>query len=63
LINVLNVLGWLVELEPQQADVLERICNGPLITLEDLEAAGALEAPAPRKRTTRSKQGGSLFDL
>lgn len=31
LINVLNVLGMLVELEPRQADLLERICDGPLI--------------------------------
>lgn len=31
LINVLNILGMLVELEPKQADLLERICNGPLI--------------------------------
>ncbi len=31
LINVLNVLGLLVELEPAQADLLTRICDGPLI--------------------------------
>lgn len=31
LINVLNVLGMLVELEPKQANLLERICDGPLI--------------------------------
>jgi len=31
LINVLNVLGMLVELEPKQADLLARICDGPLI--------------------------------
>jgi Type ISP C-terminal specificity domain len=31
LINVLNVLALLVELEPQQADLLKRICDGPLI--------------------------------
>jgi hypothetical protein len=31
LINVLNILGMLVELEPKQADLLERICDGPLI--------------------------------
>jgi Type ISP C-terminal specificity domain len=31
LINVLNILTLLVRLEPQQADVLERICDGPLI--------------------------------
>ena len=31
LINVLNVLALLVELEPQQASLLERVCAGPLI--------------------------------
>lgn len=36
LINVLNVLGMLVELEPQQADLLERICDGPLILVSHI---------------------------
>jgi hypothetical protein len=31
LINVLNILGLLVELEPKQADLLKRVCDGPLI--------------------------------
>ena len=31
LINVLNVLGLLVDLEPRQANLLDRICDGPLI--------------------------------
>lgn len=31
LIKVLNVLTLLVELEPKQADLLKRICDGPLI--------------------------------
>lgn len=31
LINVLNVLGMLVELELHQADLLGRVCDGPLI--------------------------------
>jgi len=31
LINVLNVLTLLVELEPNQADLLKRIVDGPLI--------------------------------
>jgi len=32
LINVLNVLALLTELEPAQADLLERIEDGPLVT-------------------------------
>ena len=31
LINVLNVLGLLVRLEPRQADLLARICDSPLV--------------------------------
>ena len=30
LMNLLNVLGRLVRLEPRQADLLERVCAGPL---------------------------------
>ena len=40
LLNVLNVLGLLVDLEPQAAALLERICTGPLITHAELTAAG-----------------------
>lgn len=36
LINVLNVLGMLVKLEPKQADLLTRICDGPLIPASKL---------------------------
>lgn len=45
LIDLLHVLGRLVLLEPKQADLLERICAGPLLTEEALTAAGALELP------------------
>lgn len=38
LLNVLNVLGLLIELEPQQADVLARIEDGPLIPASKLKA-------------------------
>ena len=46
LLNVLNVLTLLVELEPAQADLLDRICAGPLISEADLKAAGAFDVPA-----------------
>lgn len=45
LIDLLHVLGRLVLLEPKQADLLERICAGPLLTEDALTAAGALELP------------------
>ena len=36
LLNMLNVLGRLVELEPAQADLLERVCAGPTLAEEAL---------------------------
>ena len=45
LLNLLHVLGRLVRLEPQQKDLLGRICSGPLLDVEDLREAGALTGP------------------
>jgi hypothetical protein len=42
LINLLHVLGRLIELEPTQADLLDRVCSGPLISNDELLEAGAL---------------------
>ncbi|MDD4919030.1 MAG: N-6 DNA methylase [candidate division Zixibacteria bacterium] len=53
LINVLNVLGLLVEAEPAQAGLLEKICAGPTISAGDLLAGGALAVPAKAKRGVR----------
>ncbi len=60
LINVLNVLGWLVELEPEQAALLETICSGPTITAEELRAAGVLDVPV---RPSAAKQKADIPDL
>jgi hypothetical protein len=49
LINLLNVLGWLVDLEPDQAKLLEKICAGRRISAEELSATGALTVPAKSK--------------
>ena len=38
LLNVLNVLGLLVDLEPRQADLLRRVVDGPLVTPDKLKA-------------------------
>ncbi len=46
LLDLLNVLGRLIALEPQQANLLNRICDGPLLTkqkLDDAEAAAQAE--------------------
>jgi hypothetical protein len=61
LISVLNVLGWLVELEPQQAAVLEKICAGPTISLNELRAAGALDVPPKPKRGKKAAEMSELF--
>jgi hypothetical protein len=57
LLDLLHVLGRLIALESAQADLLDRICTGPLRSAEELTAAGALALPevadvAKRKRTT-----------
>jgi hypothetical protein len=61
LINVLNVLGLLVELEPKQADLLARICAGPTISAEELSSVGAFEIPPQPKRGSRRKSHPDLF--
>jgi hypothetical protein len=61
LINVLNVLGCLVDLEPAQAALLEKICAGPTITAEDLRAAGAFELPVEPKRKIKIHATPDLF--
>ena len=61
LINVLNVLGWLVEIEPQQAALLEQICAGPTISIGELQAAGALASPATTRRSKVVKVSPALF--
>ncbi len=60
LINVLNVLGLLVKLEPTQAKLLEKVCSGPLISADELRLSGALELPPMQKKT---KKKGAPDDL
>lgn len=52
LLNVLHVLGLLVEMEPVQAELLEAVCSGAMVTEEELTSAGALvkEAKVVRKK-------------
>lgn len=49
LLNVLHVLGRLVALEPKQADLLDRICAGPTIGVDELRVSGPLAAPGQRR--------------
>jgi hypothetical protein len=63
LLNVLHVLGRLVELEAPQQELLVKICSGATITAEELTAAEALAVPAAwrKKLTTSSTASPSLF--
>jgi len=53
LLDLLTVLRRLVELEPQQADLLEQILAGPQITVGDLTASGVFPVPATARRPHR----------
>jgi len=55
LLDLLNVLGRLIALEPAQADLLERICAAHLITREELESAGALLSPDSNAGSAKPK--------
>jgi hypothetical protein len=62
LLNVLNVLTLLIELEPAQAILLDRICAGPLLSDEDLTAANALATPPKSEKLKKPKsQQPQLF--
>ncbi len=50
LINVLNVLGQLVDLEQAQAELLERTCTAQTISADELREAGALAMEADLER-------------
>jgi hypothetical protein len=57
LLDLLHVLGRLIALEDKQADLLERICVGPLRKADELREAGALthDAQKPVKPKGKSK--------
>ncbi|MBA3516735.1 MAG: DNA methyltransferase, partial [Rhizobiales bacterium] len=61
LLDLLHVLGRLIALEPAQADLLARICAGPLRSVGDLGAAGALAVleVAKASRAKRVKPGAA----
>ena len=44
LLDLLNVLGLLIEMEPQQATMLDRVLAGPLLTVAMLRESGVLPA-------------------
>ena len=62
LMNVLHVLGRLVALEPRQADLLNRICDGPLTSADDLRARGAFDASTKVRRRRTDERQQPLLD-
>jgi predicted helicase len=55
LLDLLNVLGRLIVLEPKQADLLARICDGPLIHAEDIHDLLAQSAPVDKPAKLKKK--------
>ena len=62
LMNVLHILGRLVALEPQQADLLGRICDGPLLSADDLWASGAFDATITGRGSGTNERQSNLLD-
>ncbi len=60
LLNVLNVLGLLVDLEPQAAELLERLCDGPLISEAALREQGVF---FPAGHTPAAAPAQTALDL
>ena len=62
LLNVLNVLGMLIDLEPTQAELLKQACSSSLISEDELKAAGAFESPAKPKVKAKGTEALHLFE-
>jgi hypothetical protein len=60
LLNVLHVLGRLILIEPEQAELLDQICNGPLITAAELAESGALALPPKWRKTLQAHESPLL---
>ena len=53
LLELVTVVPRLVELEPQQAELLDRVVSGPQITVADLTAAEVFPVPAVARKPHR----------
>jgi hypothetical protein len=61
LLELLNVLGRCVDLEPQQAGLLDRICQGSLVSVADLEQAGVLPVPDRVRKALPPDDSNTMF--
>jgi hypothetical protein len=55
LLDLLHVLGRLIALEPSQADLLNRICAGPLQSADELRDAGTFAMPDEKSAAANGK--------
>ena len=62
LMNVLHVLGRLVALEPRQSELLDRNCDGPLLSSDDLRASGAFDASGTGRGGGADERQDDLLD-
>jgi Type ISP C-terminal specificity domain len=62
LLELLNVLGRCVALEPRQSTLLDQILNGPLVTYEDLEGAGVLPVPGHCRKPPKGTSTRPLWE-
>lgn len=60
LLDLLNVLTLLVELEPRQAQLLDRVCTGALISEAELIAEGAIANSSSLLETAGNKNEEQL---
>jgi len=62
LINIINILGLLIELEPCQSELLNKVCASELISSEELTSLGITDNPfKPKRKKGRSDPG--LLDI
>jgi hypothetical protein len=66
LLELLRVLTLVTDLEPEQAQLLNRVLESPLVTVAELSEAGVLPVPdgarEPLPKLSRSKKSGSTPD-
>ncbi|MGW3669150.1 type ISP restriction/modification enzyme [Streptomyces sp. NPDC005141] len=63
LLELLNVLGFLVREEPLQAELLDEICAGRLITPADLIDDGVFPVPSEAAKPLKADSVDGLFEL
>ena len=61
LLNLLNILGLLIDLEPQQADLLDRICASDIISVDQLQEENALATTSVVTTSISNPDQTSLF--